>query len=251
MLKLKRISILIIFLLSVSCSAGSGKSSAQKKVDSTANANLVQAEILARLDSLETEVRDLRGKTEELEYKLNRILNTQVSGIESEIKRIKSKLPPPPIVPALQLERDLIFSKNWDAESAMLFRNGAEKLRSSEFREALDIFQQLLSNISHSLTLASLAVEKKALKERRAKVLFWIAVTYEGLGENIEALKVYNEIIKEHKKESIVPLAMLRLSSVLIRLKDFKTAKLTLRELIAKFPSSQEAQAARKKLKDL
>ena len=71
------------------------------------------------------------------------------------------------------------------------------------------------------------------------------------MADNGKALAAYHEVVTKYPKHQRAALALYRQALVFIRLKDSKTAGLTLRKLIAEFPGSSEAAQAKEKLKDL
>ena len=80
-------------------------------------------------------------------------------------------------------------------------------------------------------------------------VLFWLAVAQEGANANEEAVRRYIEITTRYPKSRRAPLALLRQASVMVRLGDAKTAKLSLKKLVSDYPKSEEAARAKEKLK--
>src|ERR1700751_5063499 len=65
-----------------------------------------QAEQTTKISSLETELRQISGRLEELELARNRKLGTDLSNLPQDLSDLKPRVPPPPIVPAAMLEND-------------------------------------------------------------------------------------------------------------------------------------------------
>ena len=196
-----------------------------------------QAEQTAKVSALESQLRELSGKFEELEYGQRERVGTALNALKNDVSNLRQRVPPPPIVPAEALEEDEASLAQWPAEIAAPFGDALQMIRLGDFRRAL-------APLDEASTLSS-GTEWGAL------ILFWTAVSFDGLNENDRALQNYHEMVTRYRKHSRVPLALLRQASVFIRMGDTKTARLTLNKLIADYPRSAEAAKAKERLKDL
>jgi len=197
----------------------------------------VQAEQTTQIADLQSQVRSLNGKIEELQYGQQNKLGGDLNKLQADISTIKRKLPPPAIVPIAPLEADEAYIDSQNNETSKFMGNGFLKLRDGSFGDALALFQEALSTSYNS--------------DAYPLVLFWIAVTNEGMGENTSAVKAYHELSSNYPKHPRTPLALLRQASVFVRLRDSSTARLTLQKLITEFPKSAEASDAKARLKSL
>jgi len=204
---------------------------------SLADLRSTQAEQLADLGTIKSEVRILSGRLDELEHSQKVGLGGDLSSVRADLETLKSRVPPPAIVPADALDEDQGKGGSLPPEVAPKFESGMANIRKGEFSIAKGLLEETLDAV-YGTPDAPL-------------VLFWLGIAEEGLAQNERAVKHYAELITRYPKFRRVPLALLRQASVLIRLGDKKTANLTLKKLIADFPKSNEAGRARERLKDL
>lgn len=79
---------------------------------------------------------------------------------------------------------------------------------------------------------------------------FWIAESYYGEGNYEDAILAYEELFKKSSKSDKIPAAMLKQGLAFYELKDNNTGKIVLEKLIEKFPDSEQAKSAEKKLNE-
>lgn len=213
----------------------------QPQVDSLtrglADVRSLQAEHVAQISNLEAQVRELRGKLEELNHTQTTSIDSSISSVRDELTNLKRRVPPPALVPAAELESDEARITELSPEVGARFQNGLANLRDGKFPNAAAIFEELYDAAFDSPLAAN--------------IVFWLAVSNEGMGDNTQALRRYAEVIGKFPKSSRTPLALLRQASLMIRLGDKKTAKIIFKKLAADYPKSAEAIRAKERLKDL
>ncbi|MGA1192066.1 MAG: tetratricopeptide repeat protein [Bdellovibrionota bacterium] len=197
----------------------------------------VQAELTARVDALEDRARRISGRIEEVEFSQNQQFSGDVDTLKADLSRLQKRLPPPALVPVLALEADETLAATLEPELSRIFTNELTRLRTGNYQVALPGLQSLVAS--------------QIPLDIRARALFWTAVCYEGLTDNPKALASYLSLANEFPSHERAPLALFRQASVLIRMRDISTARLTLQKLIAQFPNSLEAKDAQEKLKKL
>lgn len=198
-----------------------------------------QADQGSRLDSIQTELRELQGRLEQLEHSADKQIGADISQMKKDVGTLSRRVPPPAIVPVLALEQDENISNDMPPEIGTPFAQALQKLREGAFDDALPLLEE-------SFDRAFAADSSFA-----PQVLFWSGVAHDGVGDNKNALKAYHEFLTRFAKHPRAPLALLRQASVFVRLGDNKTAKITLRKVVADFPKSSEAFQAKDKLKSL
>ncbi len=223
--------------------AGCAGGSAHQKIISQLQADIgdlrrLSAEQTSSIGSIQNDFRLLTGRVEQLEFSQERKLNSEVAGLQTELSNIRRRLPPPAVVPEIELEADEVIASRLGDEGGRLFSNALVLIRSSQFQEASDSLERAVQMAEPDQPLV-------------AYFIFWNAVCKDGLGDNKAALNLYFELINRFPKHPRTALALLRQGSVFIRLKDNDTAKLTFKKLIAEFPETTEAARARERLKDL
>ena len=80
---------------------------------------------------------------------------------------------------------------------------------------------------------------------------FWIGETYYAEKKYEDAILAYEDYLKKYPKHEKVKGAMLKQGYSFLELGDKKTGKVILETLIEKYPKSNEAELARKRLKEL
>ncbi len=196
-----------------------------------------QAEQTTKLSTLETDVRRISGRLDELEFQQNQKLGTALNSLKSDLTSLKRRVPPPPIVPVPELEADEAALESLPPELAAPMNDAFIALREGGFDRALQTLDDAMG----------LAIDT----EWAPMVLFWKGVAMEGKNNPRGALEFYLAITTQHSKSERAAAALLRQGSVLIRIGDKKTARLVFNKLIADFPKSAEAARARDRLKDL
>lgn len=195
----------------------------------------LNAEQNSRLTSLSQEVRELHGKMEELEFAQKRRIGGEVDDIKSQLSRLKSRVPPPAIVPADYLDSDEQSAQQLPEALRDRVINGLQHIREGSFAEAVPVLQA--------------ALDASAGTPPGAPILYWLGVAYDGLNDNRNALVAYSQIVTVYSSSTIVPRALLRQAAVFKRLGDSKAELATLRKLSADFPDSPESALAQKILK--
>jgi TolA-binding protein len=193
-----------------------------------------QAEQTTQISNLEAEVRTMQGKFEELEYSQSKKMGTEVDSLKNALSDIKRHVPPPAIVPAATLEDDERFAQTLPEDVASRFAEALQKIREGSFADAVPLLQTTLDLSSG--------------EPQSAQILFWLGVSYEGAGDNRQALLAYNQVVNAYPKSARAPLALLRQSGVMGRIGDSKGAQAILKKLIADHPGSPEAAQARQRL---
>ncbi|NDC38194.1 MAG: hypothetical protein EBZ48_09095 [Proteobacteria bacterium] len=196
-----------------------------------------QAEQLADLGSLKSDVRQLSGRLDELDHSQRVGLGSDLNAVRQDLNALKSRVPPPPIVPAEALDEDQNRVADLPQIVSAKFESALQNLREGRFSVAQGLLEESLDGV-YGTAAAPM-------------VLFWLGVSEEGMNQNEKAVKHYAEIITRYPKYRRTALAHLRQASVLQRLGDKKTASLTLKKLIAEFPKSAEAARAKERLKEL
>ncbi len=197
-----------------------------------------QAEQTSEIAGLQTELRNLAGRVEEIEHLQRARLGSDITELRENLSSLKRRVPPPAIVPVLTLESDEVLAKRLaNTEVGTLFSQALGKIREGQFADALSLLQE--------------AYEKNYGAEGTPEIVFWRGISYEGLGDNRKALETYGQLVTSWRDHPRTPLALLRQGSVFIRIGDFRTAEMAFRKLIGEYPKSPEAAQAQERLKDL
>lgn len=231
------ILLLGICALASSCSLGSIPEDVRRLQVGMNDLRTFQAEQTTKIAGLETQVRQLSGRVEELEYAQKQKLGVDLNDLKSDLSELRRRVPPPTIVPALLLEADENGLGRSPAELTPLLRSAFQGLREGKFSEAEDRLKE--------------ALELARGTQWAADIVYWIGVCRDGQGQNREALQAYHSVVADYPKHRKAAAALLRQAEVFERLGDAKTAKTTLKKLVVDYPKAEEATRAKQRLKDL
>ena len=202
-----------------------------KRLESSLNdIRSFQSEQMAQLSSVQQTVRQLSGKTEELEYSANQRYGTDLDSLRQDLSSLKRRVPPPANVPSQPLEEDEVAAQK---AGLTLFVDALTKLRNANYTDALTDLEQAKIN---------------AASDVMPHLVFWQGITYDGLAEYKNALATYNDFISRFPKHRRAPLALLRQASVFEKLGDAKASEFTLRKLVSDYPNAPEAVAVTSRL---
>ncbi|MBF0565882.1 MAG: tol-pal system protein YbgF [Nitrospirae bacterium] len=80
---------------------------------------------------------------------------------------------------------------------------------------------------------------------------YWLSETYYKEGNYEDAILSYDALVKKYPDSDKVPAAKLKQALSFIEIKDFRTAKTILQQVIDSYPKTPEAEEARKRLQSL
>jgi TolA-binding protein len=224
----------VIALFSGCAASGGSIKSLERNIS---DLRAMQSEQTDALNSLDSQLRALAGRVEELEFAQNKRIGSEVSALREDISSLKRLVPPPATVPVPELEADEAWASNLPAEQAQLFVDSLALIREGKFADALPGLKEVSERLGSS--------------PKTAQPLFWQAVAHEGLTHHGEARGLYFEVSQRFPKSNRAPTSLYRLGLLLARSGDKKTATLSLRSLVEKYPKSPEASMAKDKIKEL
>jgi len=197
----------------------------------------VQAEQMTKISALEEEMRGANGRLEELNYSQDKKLGGAITSLQDSLSQIKRRVPPPSIVPQDLLDADQLAANNMPENVGISFTQALTSLREGNFERAQSYLSEVLDIANGG--------------DVEAKALFWRAISFEGSENHKRALEDYIKLSSGFPRSTRAPLAMLRQSTLFVRIGDKQAAKLTLNKLVADYPKSDEVVEAKRRLKDL
>lgn len=224
----------VIALLS-GCAAGGGSIKSLER--SIADIRAMQSEQTDALNSLDSQLRALAGRVEELEFAQNKRIGSEVSALKEDLSTLKRLMPPPAAVPLPELEADEGWASALPADQAQLFVDSLAFIREGKYSDAIPGLKEVSGALGSS--------------PKADKPLFWLGVANDGLAHNSEARAIYFEVSQRFPKSNRAATSLYRLALLLSRTGDKKTAVLSLRSVVEKYPKSPEAPMAKEKLKEL
>jgi TolA-binding protein len=213
----------------------------EKKVSklerSMSDLRALQAEQAESLGSLDSQIKLIAGRMEELEFSQNRRMGSDLTALKDDLSALRKRIPPPPGVPTAELEADESWASTLPDETKRIFLDALGMLREGKFADAVP----LLDNV----------VEQSRSTDKAGAALFWLGVAHDGALDNRSALRAYSEVVSLHPKSHRAPASLARQAEVFVRLGDRKTAQLSLQKLLEDYPKSPEAVEAKERLKQL
>jgi TolA-binding protein len=229
-------SLIPVVAVCSSCTAGL-EQSVKKLERSVADLRAYQAEQTETINAMDSQLKVMSGRLEELEFSQNKRIGTDLSALRADLTSLRKRVPPPSIVPASELEVDEVWANSLPPEVGATFLDGLSRLREAKYTEAISLLQD--------------AAEKLDGNDKAGVVLFWQGVAYDGASDDRGALRAYSEVVSRYPRSPRAPSSLLRQSSVFMRFGDSKTAALSLKKLIDDYPRAPEAERAKEKLREL
>jgi TolA-binding protein len=227
----------LIALVGTGCSTQDLERDLKKLERSVADLRSYQTEQTDTINSLDSQLKQLSGRIEEIEFATNKRLGTDLSALREDVSSLRRRVPPPSIVPASELEVDEVWGNSLQGEAGRLFLDALQRLRDGKFDDAIPMLQN--------------AVEQLQGTEKAGVALFWQGVAYDGIDDTRGALRSYAEVLSQYPKSQRAASSLLRQSDLLLKLGDKKAAQLTLEKLLVDYPKSPESVRAKERLRDL
>lgn len=201
-------------------------------------------DLQTQIEAQNTELRRLRGQNEELVHKLQDAEKRQKDfyiDLDARIRHfesIEAATPPaPPIAPVAQADKvsDGKAEKSNDpAVENRAYEAAHGFLTAGNHQEAIKAFQEFLKKFPESVHVPN--------------VHYGIGSAYFALKDYKNALASYQVLASKYSFSPRVPDAMLSMADCQRELKAVTTARKTLTQIIAKYPGSEAADKARKRL---
>ena len=230
-----------------------------------------QAELEARLDTLQSELQRIRGTVDESKHYAQRASDDVIAlsegltsdrgryeqelyRLQEEIRTIKTLLgmkvgarsdvaAPKPRETFLQMTTttvaptESLVKVTGTPDPEELYNDAYSKLSTGDFRESREAFKKFLELFPQT--------------EYSDNAQFWIGESYYRDKRYEEAIVEFDEVIKKYPKGNKLPDALLKQAFSFIALNDTNSAKLLLQKLIDRYPTSEQAEIARTKLRTL
>lgn len=234
---MKKVSLLLLALTFTGCSIQHLEDDMEKLKLGIKDLRSVQAEQTLKIADLEEQLRRVSGSIEEVQYATDQKLGRSLETLQGDLSSLKKRVPPPAIVPEDQLLEDEQSISALPTEMVEPVTKGLESLRQGDFQRSLAYWDECI-DLASGTDWEPLAV-------------FWRAVTLEGLTRPSDAIQEYLGLVKSYPKSTRAPVALYRQANLLVRLGDRKVAKITYNKLVADYPKSPLAAAAKQAAKDL
>ena len=188
--------------------------------------------LTARIKELELAMSDLNTKVAEIQ-KTNADLKKEVQSAVETSKQISK----PETVKKKTTKATPPVTKKEDPNSKIkdLYMAGYQALRGGKTEKARKHFMSVLNDYPKN--------------EYSDNARFWIGESYYKDGSYEDAILAYEDLFKNNPDSDKIPGAMLKQGLAFYALKDQKTGKIILEKLIEKYPASEQAKLAKKKIR--
>lgn len=244
---------------------------AEKKIDSTLQpVHQNQANTLAQIEELKTQIQALQGRLEAFEYSQKKEQNRLSESLVKDLKELQNRvqrLEQPPLPPKPPLQKS---SSSPEPD----IKTDKDKVIPREPKEDEKESKEPVKEKGKSKTTpeelygeADALLKKKAFEEAQKKYEDYLKIDPKGkyveearfgLAESLfgakhyeEAILGYQKLIKSSPKSKSVPEALYKQAVSFLGLKDSGSARLLLEKLVKNYPKSSQAKLAQKKLKTL
>lgn len=191
----------------------------------------VTAEHSVSLEQIRNDLRRLSGNVEELDFQAR----GKTAEIQKALDRFSSRVPPPAGVPEdLLVEDEEAVSSN-ASQSAAVFKDGLQKVRTGDFDGAISALNKFLE--ANPATIVS------------DNAMFWVGICQLKLGQPEKAVVTFSDVFNKFPGEDRAPWSLYYLAEVFEKINQREDAKITLQKLVDDFGGSAAARKAEDKLR--
>ncbi len=187
-------------------------------------------------EDVEVRLKVLEERRKSLEEK-NRILEEKIKEMEDRLKATEGKLK--------QAESEKLSP----AKEATAETRGLSAGMGDLYRDAYEAFQK--GNYDGSRKKFEAFLKQYPNTELSGNAQFWIGETYFQKKDFERAILEYEKAITKYPEGSKIPAALFKQALAFLELGDKTNARNLLRRIIDRFPNSEQAEAAKKKLGSL
>lgn len=211
------------------------------------------ADMFMKIQDLSKEIQLLTGHLEETQNFAGKSVK-DAEQITSELNRIKTLIEEME-KRVSQLETSPLVAKAVKEEEAKTDKPEEKKEKEETLPEVKDLYMAAYElykagKMKDAREAFAAMLNDYPKNEYSDNARFWIAESYYKEDDYEEAILAYEDLIKKNAESEKIPAAMLKQGLAFYALKDPKTGKLILERLIERFPDSEEAKSAKKKLKE-
>lgn len=198
-----------------------------------------QTNILTQTSDFSKELQIMKGRFEEYRHQMEKTIkemnaekelqNAKIAALEKEMKQIKDK--------PTDAEKQKDEPKDVSQDDQQLYDDAQIDFKEKRYASARQKFEKFIKdNPEHKLASNS---------------YFWIAETFYNEKKYEDAIFAYETFIKKYPKHDKIRVAMLKQGYSFVELGDKKTGKVILERLIERYPRTQEAELAEKKISEI
>ena len=193
-------------------------------------------DLLTQIESLNQELRRLRGQSEELEHNLQDAKNRQKDfyvDLDARMRHFEAAEAAVQSAPA-QKVADKSIGEDVAAVESSAYEVVYAYYKAANYEKVLESSREFLKKFPDS--------------SRAPNVHYLMGDAYFSLDDFKKSIASYQVIVSKYESNSNVPDAWLNIAACQQQLKDIPSAKKTLKLLIAKYPDSKAAKKAKQRL---
>lgn len=217
----------------------------------------LNADTNIRLDNLERElkllneaVEDSLARPEEIGATDNFEHETIIARIEERLQKLEKRQTPPPATRTPNIKKKLVPPKtkplHHQPTEPITVPGAREK---ALYNDALVTFKR--GNIRTAKTKFKKFIGSFPNSSYKINALFWVGECFYKAKDYAEAIIKYDEIIANHPQHPKAASALLKQGFAFLQLGDTTDGKLILEKVITLYPQSDQAEIARRKLKNI
>ena len=222
------------------------------------------SDLLVRIQDLTTEVQMLTGRFEEARYNSEKnsaelkenkeMLSAKIKQLEVMVEDLKKELARPvPVVTTKEEPKKLIHGVIEKEEPKKTEEAAKDDESEEDKTDVKDAYMAAYDSYKEDRTVEARDKFKALImdyseNEYSDNARFWIAESYYKDGNYEDAILAYEELFKKNPDSDKIPGAMLKQGLAFYALKDQKTGMIILERLVDKFPESDQAKLAIKKM---
>lgn len=198
----------------------------RRATDEAAQLQRSLIDLQSQLDAVRTELAKMRGQDEQMARDVAELQRQQRDAVQNVDERLRKFEPSRLTVDGREFLADPSEKRDYDA-AMTIFRKG-------EFASAQLVFVDFLNRYPKT--------------GFRPSALFWLGNAQYATRDYKDALASFRALVAMGADHMRVPEAILAIANCQLELKDNKGARKTLDDLVANYPSSEAAQAAKERL---
>ena len=217
------------------------------------------SDLLIRVQALTSEVQTLTGQVEENKYFSEKSSAEQTEGrnvmlaklkeLETAVEDLKKEIAAQKAAPAPAEEKTEKYGTAVTPDKTDKTKTPGKEEKTNVKDVYMAGYQAYKDNRSKEAKEKFLSVINSfAENEYTDNARFWLGETYYRDENYEDAILAYEELFRKNPDSDKIPAAMLKQGLAFFSLKDNKTGKIILEKLIEKYPGSEQAELAKKKL---
>ena len=236
------------------------QSAIEARLQNTEGASRKSGDLYSRIEELQTQMRTLNGRIEQLEHKLDQLQRTQASAVQTPAPQpsmspsgtvVIEEAPPSRPQPQAALPSAPPAAETFPRTGAPSFSPDAQgkNTEQSEFDRGFNLMQQKKYEAARKEFQGFVSKFPKSDMEESA--LYYVGESYFLEKHYEEAIKAFQQVVDKYPKGAKTASALLKQGMGWQQMGETTMARIIYTRLVEKFPGTAQAQAAEKKLQQM